>query len=393
MKTKKLIPILIILISFCAQAAFAQTANLNRKLLFTLNEHEIIYANEYFVSQQLNQKRFACIIKDTLKETYTFVFNGKRIATSNYLDGNTSAVYYLNVNEDNGYVFKYADKDLHYINIKGELYGGYEDIYDISSDSLSNWSFCYKKQGNYFVNYKGEDKGPFEYAAIFIITTIMKTPVNDFDFLYKLAGRCYAHKDGKNKLIPFIERYYNNGKYCVNINGTTSNGYDDVWSLRLSESGKYAYYYKENGKKYVNINGTSSNGYDDVDDLNVSENGKYAYSYRENWKWHVNINGKYSRGYDNVRYLYLSESGSKYAYIYMENGKKYVNINGTSSNEYDDVGALRLTESGKYAYCYKENKKEYVNINGTPSKGHDMVEIWSLRLSESGNYAYIYNEN
>ena len=105
---------------------WAQSTNPNpkRSVLFTLGVNEVIYKNEYFVSQKLNQNRFTCIVCDTLKNRNTFVFNGKRVATAD--DGGWCCWFdfkYLNVNEENGYIFSYWKAGKNYVNCKGFVSG------------------------------------------------------------------------------------------------------------------------------------------------------------------------------------------------------------------------------------------------------------------------------
>jgi hypothetical protein len=386
----------------------AQDTNAKRTVLFTLGANEEIHCREYFVLQQVNQNRFACIIKNTVKDTYTFVFNGKRIVTGDRrvsFDNIHIDVHYLNVHEENGYAVEYSLQDMGYANIKGKVYGPFDesendgkDFLVFAKDSEGNTDcnrFYYRKtedgNHNYYIHYNGTKEGPFD--GICFPEKI--SAYADCEYLYLLAGKWYAHySNSANKMTSLIRCYVDikNGKWYVNINGRDSKGYDDVRDLHFTESGKYFYSYYENGKKYVNINGAESSGYEFVNYLRFTENGKYAYKYQENGKWYVNINGAKSRGYESATSLYFTESG-KYAYPYKENGKWYVNINGKESRGYDNVSwGLYFTESEKYAYKYKENGKWYVNINGKESRGYDDVH-WSFHFTESGKYAYSYKEN
>ncbi|MDR1272992.1 MAG: hypothetical protein LBK12_00430 [Odoribacteraceae bacterium] len=423
----------------------AQDANMKRTMLFTLSANEEIYYGEYFVLQQLNQNRFACIIKDTVKKTYIFVFNGKRIVTGDrrkYFSYIHLDVHYLNVHEENGYAVEYNLQDMGYANIKGKVYGPFDE-HDgdshlvFAKDSEGNPDcdrFYYRKtengNRNYYIHCNDAKEGPFDEIRFPEKTSAYANS----EYLYLLAGKWYAHYgNGNNKMTSLVYGYMysENGKWHVNINHRNSRGYDDIENLhftesgqhayiykenekehvningtesrnyasvshlRLIENGKYAYIYGENGRGHVNINGTESRGYYNIENLYFTESGKYAYKYRENEKWHVNINGAESRGYDGVWYLHFTESG-KYAYEYRENGKYHININGAESRGYESVGYLRFTESGKYAFWYKENGKEHVNINGAESRGYDALgtdRYHSFYFTASGKYAYKYKEN
>jgi hypothetical protein len=211
-----------------------------------------------------------------------------------------------------------------------------------------------------------------------------------------LAGRWYGCKEGQRpKLIPQeqeqeqkqkkITTVYENEKYYLTINGSrvSNQGYDAVYNLYLTESGKYAYFYRNDGKWYVNINGSSSPAYDEVGyNLSLTESGKYAYYYRNDDKWYVNINGSSSPTYDAVGYnLSLTESG-KYACSYRNNGKWYANINGSSSPAYDGVYHLTIEDNGTYGYYYAIDGDGivYQNNNGKISKTNLLVSNQSYQF-------------
>jgi hypothetical protein len=248
----KIVIALCILIG-CSINLRAQNANPKRNVLFTLGINEVICENEYFVAQYLNQNHFTCIICDTLKETRTVVFDGKRIISTN----EAMWINNINLNEVNGYVL------------------------------------CYEKvEGDYYVNYKGKEDGPFEDLSFY--HPYNSSVSNSYEYFYKLAGRWWGCKDGqKPKLIleekieetkPKISYNYEDGKYYVKINDvllSNQKGYNDVSNLQMNENGKYAYCFEENDKYYVNINGTISTSYDNVQDLTLDNNGMFYYIYRK----------------------------------------------------------------------------------------------------------------
>ena len=308
-------------IVFCASfGVWAQDNNLKRSVLLTLGQNESIWAGEYFAAQYFNENRFACIIYDDVKKSCTFVFNGKRIITTdaNDFSGSARNFSYLNIAEENGYVFYYTKKE------NGVV--------------------------NYYVNYKGTIDGPFEDISLHANNSFRRpngnitltTLVKEYDYLYRLAERWYAHKDGKNKKVDFAESIYdyNSRKSSVNINGSISQRYDWVGDVCLTESGKYAYCYENNGKYYANINGSISQGYDFVRYLCLTESGKYAYSYESNGKRYANINSSISQGYDDIEYVALSDNGD-YTYVSRKNGK--IDLNHDGKNKIDFWGAIWTT--------------------------------------------------
>jgi uncharacterized protein (DUF2249 family) len=381
MKTTTILLTALLLVA--ASNTRAQTPE--RAVLFTLDQNEQIHYNEYFVMQTLRQNHFACIARDTLEETLTFIFNGERVATT---DGYRFDVHYLNVHERDGYVIEYpASPDGVYINRRGTLHGPFHRV-EFADDSNYNL-FYYSKTDddrvNYYVWNNGTEEGPFDGVEF----RLHGAPVEGNVFFYRLINKWYARApDGKTTLVPHVFGFSQDGYSHVSINGKIKRGK----LLRVTESGKYTYAYKENGKWHVNINGQESREYNEVGESCLAENGKYMYEYTENGKWHVNINGEVSRGYDHVARLHLTESGKyMYMYYYEENGKWHVNINGNESRGYDNAYGLHLIESEKYMYEYYENGKWHVNINGQESKGYDYVG--SLHLTKSGDYIYVYKEN
>jgi hypothetical protein len=362
----------------------AEDGGVKRSVLFTLGENEEIWGGEYFVLQQMDQDRFACITWDTVKRTGTFVFNGRRIAT-----GEWPHVLYLNVHEENGYVVEYYFQGKDYVNIKGKVYGLFEYPPVFADDSYSLFYYYTNYHSNYYIRSNGVEDGPFEEIRF----PKKAGMYAGSEYLYLLAGKWYAHYgDGRNKMVSMLDVKYEylDGKYYVTINGKRSEGYEYVGYLNLTESGKYAYEYKENGKYYVTINGERSGGYDYVGNLELTESGKYAYFYIENENWYRNINGMRSRLPDSIDYVdlfYFTESG-KYAYIYSENenDKEHANINGVAGRGYDYIGRslFHLEESGKYAYTYEENGKWHVNINGKESDGY------GYRMADNGDFSFYY---
>jgi len=408
-----------------------QNENPKRSVLFTLRENEEIYANEYIIAQYFNQNRFACIIYDDMANKLTFVFNGKRIISdSKYANFSLSNrnFSYLNLAEDNGYIFCYNRKDGYYVNCKGTINGPFRSVllhpYDDFITSGINYDYYYRLDGKWYGK-KGTQKPKL--------------------ILQERKAENYCYADGADYV--FDSHLTKNGKYAcvcthnnrdykqyININGNISPEYDEITSLYLTESGQYAYAYENDRKRFVNINGNIYQGGLNVS-LHLTENGEYAYSYsNNNNKYQVNINGDISQEYAYVDNLFLTESGKyayrcsnqeilqrnrlpsyanwqviingnasqvyegvgslrltesgKYAYTYTSNGKRYVNINDNVSQEYDGIGYLRLTESGKYAYIYQSNKKWHININDNISPGYD--DVYELSLSDNGEYYYKY---
>ncbi len=96
---------------------WAQNNNLQREVLFRLRANEKIFADEYVAEATLSGHQFAAIVKDTIKDEFTFVFNGKRIQVAK----GPINVLYFNLTEENGYVYSYTLAGRTFVNIAGKV--------------------------------------------------------------------------------------------------------------------------------------------------------------------------------------------------------------------------------------------------------------------------------
>ncbi|GHV51232.1 hypothetical protein FACS1894181_12800 [Bacteroidia bacterium] len=354
-----------------------------RTVLFKLGDNEEIVGYEYYLEQLQNQNRFACVVLDTITDNRSFIFNGKRITSSpgieNYWSNSGGRFHiqvdYANLSEDNGYIVEYEYRKM-----------------DESSGIIKSI---------YYINYKGIVGGPFEnlYCESYTNKDHVYTPEKNYDYLYELAGKWYAHKNGKNKRIDIIEVKRRKGKDYININGKDiGEGHSYINNPLLTKSGIYAYVYGYDGKFYVNINGKTYGGYyggSENSHLHLTESGTYAYKYIDNGKWYVNINEKAYGGYEEVWDLHLAENGS-YTYLYNDNGKWYVNINGkvelySESESESHLGSsmviffitdyhlndeIDISTSDKEHSFYSSFKYEYVVIDGKRYCDSPAIQAW-----------------
>jgi len=181
------------IIAFCVQTAFAQSTNPKRTVLFKLGDNEVVCNNEYILMQKLNQNKFACILYDTKLEQCTFVFNGKRISILNCGVNTFSAserVFHLGIN------------NFPYINLEEE----------------NGYVFYFDKDERYYVNYKGIIHGPFDEVTFYADYT-----EEGYDYYYKREGIWYGRKDEKIKKVNFAYQDFDKEKnkwyWYVNKNG------------------------------------------------------------------------------------------------------------------------------------------------------------------------------
>lgn len=355
---RKCLTLCIFLMANSVMTSFGQ--NPSRKIIFTLRENESIVSNEYYLIQQFNKYQFACMVYDEIKKKSTLVINGKRIKTGAfypyYEDGSWCDLNSFNVKNDSSYIIKYSENDKYYINYNGSVDGGFESI-RLPRD---NWNF--------------------------------KTSEKNYDYLYKLANRWYAHKNGKNRKIDVIQLETIDNKKYVMLNEKSMGPIQHAEQLQITSSGKYGYvYYMDYRSGWnVNINGNTSRPHEAVRDFYMSEDESWAYAFKENSKWYVNINGVISEPYEMVSDL-IFIGGGKWAFKFNENKKWYINHNGKISKAYDVVDHLISSDDGKWGFSFFENQKWYVNINGVASQGYDAIE--SLNFSNDGKWAYKFKIN
>lgn len=322
-----------------------KTSNPVRKVFFTLEENERIYANEYYAIATLNGNKFTAIIENTKTHEFTFVFNGKRITKvnhKNYYDKEydyyspifyTLNVFYIDPEVENGYGYAYQLAGRSFVNLEGKV------LPNMNTQYIGHWHH------------------PF-----------IKTENGKYAFIYS-----------------------DNNYYASYVDGKTFGPYERLDNFNFTESGKYAFSYRMNGKYYVDINGDITGPYDNMGyyrSISLTESGKYAFAYEENRKSFININGNIIESYNNINDLYLTENG-KYAFGYNERyGEYYLYIDGKTFGPYERTHGIVLNENGKYAYCYnyKDGKWSY-NINGR----HNCSEKdYNDFISESlGNKDYI----
>ncbi|MDR3118320.1 MAG: hypothetical protein LBU44_02695 [Mediterranea sp.] len=372
MKTKKL---LLTMLPALAAATSVFGQQLKREVVFTMNANEVVNQNEY----ALLNNRFACMTHDTITKELTFVFNGERVRTmraDSRREDDAWSLYYVNPGQEKGYIFTYKEDGKWFVNCRGVVDGGFDDVYSQNLPVGDEERELYVWEKNY-------------------------------DYLYKLAGLWYVCKNGESRKINFIEKVYENGLQRLNINGKSAGPYNSVPDVALTESGKYAYSFSDNGRYYLNVNGSVKGWhYNSIYSVALAQGGKYAYSYHHNGSSYMNINGVFVEGplkYD-ISNLALTESG-KYAYSYEDKGGYYVKMNGSiigGPYKYD-IRNLTLAENGKYGYCFHESRKYYRNMSGVVTEErdnqfldndcfHDSLDI-SSRNNEhsfSSSYKYMY---
>jgi hypothetical protein len=121
----------------------------------------------------------------------------------------------------------------------------------IDPSKENGYSFTYRGADGFYANIKGQVDGPFEMVKSYPLS-----------YLYSLAGQRY-----------------------INVDGTVMGPYKDVYGVKVTEGGKYAFGFKKDGKDYANVNGSILGPNNDPYDVTINESGKYLVKYQQNGQW------------------------------------------------------------------------------------------------------------
>jgi hypothetical protein len=348
------------------QPAAAQT-NPARKVLFTLNPGEAIYQTEYFANASFDGYKFAAVLHNAQTDEYTFVFNGKRIFTT---DGSIE-IPYINPNEENGYVYTYRLAGRIFINEKGkasrlEGCGEYVSIWNYDNGNVTY--YC----GERYARINGKTWGPYKYVSY-----------------VSVAGN-------GNFWFTYMD---NDDKRYALINDKTWGPYNDVRDVSVAGNGNFGFVYWDNDdKRYARINDKTWGPYDEVVDVSVAGNGNFGFAYRDNdRKWYARINDKTWGPYDQKNFYgvgSVSVAGNgNFGFSYKDNdGKEYARINDKTWGPYNDVRDVSVAGNGNFRFAYRDNDgKWYARINDKtwgPYEG-----VGDVSMAGNGNFGFAYRDN
>ncbi len=369
-----------------------------RNVLYTFTRNEIMACGEHHIIQhQLDRYRFAFLVKDTVTEKHTLIFNGKRIPLYGDWGYTLWSMGYLNVNEPDGYIIMDSDEKGYYVNRRGQKEGPYEwarweEDYDSSNPDMI---YHYVLAGRVYDNINGRVR---KSQGIFV----MMSSGDDSDTRYISVNGKLDQVSGYGRLIVRGNHYaYINNKGILYFNGRMIYTVSNIKGAAINKKGDYAYYYNMEqqipARYYIGKNGVKLNeeAYLGINDLYLTEDGEVAYAYRKGNCWSVHIPGvEESTGYDYVENFIYLESGN-YAYTYRKDGKYYVRIKGqTDKGPYDNrCRDLRINEKGQFIYGYQLNELNhnfFVKINNNEYGPFDYVT--NIKLSEEGCYSFSFEK-
>lgn len=402
MDTKKMY-LSVLLIFTAVVCAFGQ--NPKRNVVFTLGENEIIKYEEYHLEFKNDKNLFTGFMLDTVTKNETFVFNGKRIQT---VENSPIIVHYWYPEQEKGFVITYTEAGKEYINIGGNIYGGYLEIIDVLYDKHNhNFAFTYRAIENkdtvYCLNLNGEIKSTFEYVKI-----LYEDVADNWVYEYMLDGYWYDNKSGKIKMSDKtgLEHIYRLGK-ILSFKGEVLEILDYAKDIHFNTSPNeqyYVYSYKDaNNKIHFKSNGYSTGsfekyGFDRFPNASIDNNGNiFYYGYKDKHSVRVFGNDTIQQGiYGKDNYLYYYKNGESYILKGYVNGQ-YFSENFKVSTVQNASGYLdklslevNLNDDGTYWYRYKANDKYNIKINGDYYRNIGYVSPQFV----NGRYIFDYrNEN
>jgi len=385
--------IIILLSLLIAIPARAQESPLTRKVLYTLNYDEVLFSNNDNdtnpICTILDDEKYDFVIENKNTGTYSLIFNGKRIASTNYRrdDRLPFSVDYSDHEVEDGYLFTYCkrtdipDKFEYYVNIGGIENGPYESaIIFLKRRSLyakpfsySDVRYFYKLDGEWFCNDSGDIKN-----------------------LYFGGNIVYFARSDTDKLFGIV---YVGGldKYYLNTGDRTFGPFSFLYDFRfgrITDTGKFAFSYTEDPaamKWNVNINGQKYGTYSSVKYPQITDSGKFAFCHQNGTRWFANINGGKIGPYSAINNLHIADNG-KFAFNYYDHkNREYVNLNGEIYGPYSYIDNLHITDSGKFAFSYKENDESYVNIDNEIYGPYQKFR--EMRLFNSGEFIIHYADS
>lgn len=389
MKSRILLPALFAL----SMTAYGQ--NLSREVLYRMAGDERLAATtEHFIDFTSDGKKFALLTqKGGYEGNMTLVFNGKRIPVG-YITktgSQTGCIYadafpiymgYINVNEPDGYIFKFT------LN-KKDAYG---------NEAVEFW-----------VNRRGNMEGPYDYVWFEEEEHergASRSPV----YRYTLAGRVYENRDGK--ISPFMKTVRLPGDaykaYGSDVSILSSNGR----VVKLNASSNYIIA----GDNYMNqdsnglyLNGERISSSSRIWLFAVNAKGDYAYAeftssgttpFDESKKYRIIKNGStvgnvQATGIGSISEFHVADDGNLSFIIEgYKDGKNYARLyrdDLSVAGEYSDIISYVHLGRNSYALSYKKDNDFYIETDKEVFGPYDGTGRFDNGIKYDGrHYAFKY---
>jgi hypothetical protein len=345
--------------------------NPTRTLLYKLSETEEIHAGEYSLSVVGNSYRIAYVVGDYDNNRFRFLINDKIIGEFEEVltSFSTSRVNFVNLEQENGYVFSYSKDNQWFINNMGKVNGPFQNVKFLYSETDPN-AFAYKKDGQWFQSEAGVVKGPFTGG----------TPMANFGVQNKRGDYIfYAYDDEGNNFF--------------NYNNKMLGPFEDVNTMPgLNERGDYCIEFKKNGQWYALVNAKEYGPYLAINGTKISASGDFMIAaYDDQLKSSViNINGKTSRVNGKIQ-DFVFNNPQHYALVYSDDkAVNWIQTPEKVSGPFSGVHSLYLSIGGKLTYVYNADKMSYLRY-GNDLLGPFKYVYIDLYEIEKDELTYVYN--
>lgn len=199
-----------------------------KKTLFSMKKNEVLYCSAYLANLNIGDDRFACVLKDTITNKMTFVWNGERKINNVFFIWAS----HIDLSDYNKCIIYYAEKDEYYTTafIEGKTFGPYD-----------GWMYFFS-----------ENHGGAEYKGPGMLGTDMPYRsgwmFKDY-FVFNNMGIDYLYSRGKITKVPDKYRHYDSESHeQYTAVGEIA---EEIQKGGLSPNGKYKAVYL-NGKLSVN---------------------------------------------------------------------------------------------------------------------------------------------
>ena len=434
---KNLLTLIIVCVTF---NLFAQ--NPKREVVFKFKENETLFKTDF--TFQTDNIHYYCLVN----KNKPFIINeatvGKGEIVDLIVDGKIVESEIGVKPSTNWSYAKSSDKDIK-INMLNNKFSYY----------------TYKKEGDWFLKYNDKKYGPYEDVKVISNNLNYEEKI----IAYKQMGQWFAILPDERFVGPYrdIDRVfydqiskthiifddswtaYYNGRYLDNLNPTfiyrfisCSNGYTAFYyrdnkiylngyliekenlnsDYRLTNEGKFAYYYYVEGKTYLHINDQNFECPEELSGYDINNKGEFIYRFSKDNKDCVSLNGKVIGMHDEINYMdgmdghiwledctsfggsayydapfqspMINDKGD-YIYTHRTNGKFYVSINGRNEGPYTGTWKPYIDEKGNYMYPCRFEGNIYIVRNG--DKGESLGDNVKLYMTRNGHYIFQFDKN
>ena len=362
---------------------------------------------------------FSKIVSFRFNENITYYmlyesFGTSYVVINNQKYGGFKSVYKVFLSPDGeSFTFQYKTDGRHFVRIKDEILGGYEEVKDLTVDYENDfYCFIFKKEtGEYFARINSTLLGPFEnctdmhhykdynsYWLKYRKDGVNMIQVNN----YVLSGHdSYDVPVFSNNMAVITSSKEKEKENATHFVSREHGLFSYVQEYCMSENKEeFIFSYYKMGQYYVVTGEYEYGPYKSVSRLSISPNGKnYCFVFQKQYdNSYININGDIFGPYIQIIDNKVSNDPDNFGFIFIKNARYFVNTGGELHGMYENASNLVLSDNGK-GYTYKFSKRSksgplfsklqtFISIDGSISE--DDVEIVDYRVNSLGIKAIIF---